>query len=91
MATAAWVCVTVSPHGFSQRIGRPRAATSVMACKCRSVGTTIKTTMIGDKVTIKGLYIKASQASGGAEIFYVDSIMNNGAGTLPALAPFNSI
>jgi hypothetical protein len=48
-----------------------------------TVGSTVKTTMVGDKVTIKGTYIKASAASGGAENFYIDSITNNGAGTLP--------
>jgi hypothetical protein len=49
-----------------------------------SVASTVHTTVLGDKVTIKGTYIKAKLASGGSETFYIDSITDNGAGTAPA-------
>ena len=49
-----------------------------------NVQTTVKTIMPGEKVTVKGTYIKAKLASGGTETFYLDSITDNGAGTAPA-------
>lgn len=39
-----------------------------------------KAAAVGNKLTIKGLYIKASNANGATETFYIDSIVNNGAG-----------
>ena len=41
--TAARVCAAVTPHGFSHRIGRPRAATSEMISPCWSLGAVIRT------------------------------------------------
>ena len=49
-----------------------------------SVASTVHTTVLGDKVTLKGTYIKSKLASGGYEVFYIDSITDNGAGTAPA-------
>lgn len=37
-----------------------------------------KAAAVGDKLTIKGLFIKASNTNGATETFYVDSITNNG-------------
>ena len=39
-----------------------------------------KTAAVGDKLTIKGTFIKASNANGATETFYIDSIVNGGPG-----------
>ena len=39
-----------------------------------------KAAAVGDKLTVKGLFIKASNANGATETFYIDSITNNGGG-----------
>ena len=49
-----------------------------------NVASTVHTTVIGDKVTLKGTFVKAGMTKGGYETFYIDSIMDNGAGTPPA-------
>jgi len=50
-----------------------------------TVASTVKTIAIGHKVTVKGTYIKAGQANGGAENFYIDTILDNGpAASTPA-------
>ena len=49
-----------------------------------TVASTVHTTALGHKVTVKGTYIKAKLANGGTETFYLDSITDNGAGTAPA-------
>lgn len=49
-----------------------------------SVASTVHTTVIGDKVTVKGTYSKSGTAKGAFEVFYIDSITDNGAGTAPA-------
>jgi len=46
--------------------------------------STIHTTTIGHKVTVKGLFVKDSKMSGGGLQFYVSTITDNGAGTAPA-------
>lgn len=48
--------------------------------------STVKTIAVGEKVTITGLYIKASNANGATETFYVNSAMDNGPATgMPAV------
>jgi len=42
-ATAARVCAAVTPHGFSHKIGSPRAAASAMIVPCWSLGAVIRT------------------------------------------------
>ncbi len=49
-----------------------------------TVASTVHTTVLGDKVTIKGTYTKSGTAKGAYEVFYIDSITDNGAGTAPA-------
>jgi hypothetical protein len=39
-----------------------------------------KNAAVGDKLTIKGTFIKASNANGATETFYIDSITNSGPG-----------
>lgn len=46
-----------------------------------------KNAAVGDKLTIKGTYIKASNANGATETFYIDSISNGGPASGSAPAP----
>jgi hypothetical protein len=64
-------------------------AFSAMRTKCSStstahpctVATQVAAIALGHSVTVKGTYIKSK--STGYEIFYIDSVADNGAGTLP--------
>jgi hypothetical protein len=48
--------------------------------------TTAKAILTGRSVTITGLYIKSAATKGGFEEFYIDSITDNAAGTVPTPA-----
>lgn len=81
---------TGSPHLYVQDAAGGDFSAMETMCLTSStshpctVATTVHTTVIGDKVTIKGTYIKGKLSEGGTESFYIDSIMDNGAGTKPA-------
>jgi len=89
------VAIAVTPSG-SHLVAQDAAGGDFSAIKtnCSStstshpctVGSTVKTVAVGHKVTLKGTFIKAKESSGGTEDFYIDSITDNGAGTLPQVA-----
>jgi hypothetical protein len=80
-----------SPKLFIQDAGGGDYSAVLASCSSSStshpctVVTTVTSLTIGDKVTVKGTYIKSKLASGGSEIFYIDSISDNGAGTAPPI------
>ncbi|MCU1277388.1 MAG: hypothetical protein JWM53_934 [bacterium] len=82
---------TTSPHLYAQDAAggdfsaiKTNCSSSSTSHPC-TVASTVHTVAVGHKVTIKGTYIKASAMNGGSENFYIDSITDNGAGTLPAV------
>ncbi|HWE27550.1 MAG TPA: hypothetical protein VHB97_06075 [Polyangia bacterium] len=89
------VAIAVTPSG-SHLVAQDAAGTDFSAIKTNcsstspshpcSVGSTVKTVAVGHNVTIKGTFIKSKETSGGTEDFYIDSITDNGAGTLPTPA-----
>lgn len=83
---------TMSPHLYVQDAAggdftaiKTDCSSTSMSHPC-TVASTVHTVTVGHKVTIKGTYIKAGAAKGSAENFYIDSITDNGAGTLPPVA-----
>lgn len=83
---------TMSPHLFVQDAGggdfsamRTNCSMTSMTHPC-TVASTVHTVAVGHSVTVKGTYIRATPANGSVENFYIDSITDNGAGTLPAVA-----
>lgn len=83
---------TKSPHIYLQDAAggdfsaiRANCSSTSMTHPC-SVAGAVSSIMVGHSVTVKGTFIKSKTASGGAETFYIDSITDNGAGTLPAPA-----
>ena len=81
----------MSPHLFVQDAAGGDFSAIRTNCSTSSstpctVASTVHTVQIGDKVTIKGTYIRGKNANGGTDDFYIDSITDNGAGTLPAPA-----
>src|SRR5262249_46320155 len=81
-----------SPHLFVQDAAGGDFSAIRTSCSASSsshpctVASTVHTTQIGHKVTLTGLYIKGGLASGGTEDFYIETITDNGAGTLPTPA-----
>jgi hypothetical protein len=82
---------TTSPHLYAQDAGggpftaiKTNCSSSSTSHPC-TVASTVHTVTVGHSVTLKGTFIKASAANGGSENFYIDSITDNGAGTLPAV------
>jgi hypothetical protein len=89
------IAIAVTPSGshmFVQDAAGGDFSAVITNCSSTSgshpcpVQSTVKTVTAGHKVTIKGTFIKASAASGAVENFYIDSITDNGAGTLPPVA-----
>ena len=81
---------TASPRLFVQDAGGGDYSAMQATCSSKSmthpctVATTVHTTVLGYKVTIKGTYSKSGTAKGSFEVFYIDSITDNGSGTVPA-------
>jgi hypothetical protein len=83
---------TKSPHAYLQDAAggdfsaiRSDCSSTSMTHPC-TVAATVAGIAVGHSVTVKGTFIKSKQSSGGAENFYIDSITDNGAGTLPTPA-----
>lgn len=83
---------TTSPHLYVQDATGGDFSAIRTNCSATStkhpctVASTVHTVAIGHKVTIKGTYIKSKVTDGATEDFYIDSITDNGAGTLPQVA-----
>ncbi|HEY2747658.1 MAG TPA: hypothetical protein VGL86_23715, partial [Polyangia bacterium] len=75
---------SASPHLVIQDVGGGDFSAMLLTCSATSpshpcsANSTVKTIAVGESVTVKGLYIKASNASGATETFYIDSITDNG-------------
>lgn len=80
---------STSPHLFVQDaaggdFSAIRTNCSANASPPCTMVSTVHTTKIGDKVTLKGTYIRGKNANGGTDDFYIDSITDNGPGTVPS-------
>ena len=95
-ALADVVVLAVTPSTKAPRLFVQDAAggdLSAVMADCSSTSTAHKCTVnatvagltVGHKVTLKGTYIRSAANKGGFETFYIDSAVDGGAGTLPAV------